>query len=73
MDGTALPGGFVNEVVGVGATVRRPAPERAAFVRGPLGLFERHRWPGAPRFRGVTARIREAHAWVAAHRRALTP
>jgi hypothetical protein len=57
-DGTAsagdgrLPGGFGPGVVRVGGTVRRAIPARAPFVERLLRHFERHRWPGAPRFLG---------------------
>ncbi len=54
-----MPGGFVNDVVRVGDTVRRPPPARAAFVHALLDRFERHGWPGAPRFLGVDAQGRE--------------
>jgi len=49
MSDERLPGGFVNEVVRVGDTVRRaPASE---FVHRLLRHLEP--WPGAPRFRGI--------------------
>jgi len=48
-----LPGGFVNEVVRIGDTVRRPAAPSAPFVRALLRLFAERQWPGAPRFLGV--------------------
>lgn len=54
-----LSGGFVNEVVRIGRTVRRPPPERAAFVRELLMLFAHHGWPGAPRFHGLDGHGRE--------------
>ncbi len=62
-----LPGGFVNHVVRVGATVRRPPSERAAFVRDLLALFERHGWTGAPRFRGLDEEGREILDYLDGH------
>ncbi|PZG03755.1 trifolitoxin immunity protein, partial [Nonomuraea aridisoli] len=50
MSETQLPGGFVNAVVRVGDTVRRPCGPRAAYVHELLALFERSGWAGAPRF-----------------------
>jgi hypothetical protein len=62
-----LTGGFVNQVVRVGDTVRRPPPEGAAFVRELLALFERHGWAGAPRFRGLDAEGREILDYLDGH------
>lgn len=59
-----LSGGFVNEVVRVGDTVRRPMGERAEFVHRVLGLFEEGRWSGAPQFLGVDERGREMLTFV---------
>jgi hypothetical protein len=60
-----LPGGFVNAVVRVGETVRRPpAPP---FVHGLLRHFERHAWPGAPRLLGVDAQGRETLDFIPGH------
>lgn len=52
-----LRGGYVNEVVRVGDTVRRPCGERAAFVHRLLEHLED--WDGAPRFLGIDERDRE--------------
>ncbi|WP_314178089.1 phosphotransferase [Streptomyces winkii] len=54
-----MPGGFINRVVRVGATVRRPLPARAEFAHDLLGLFEQQGWTGAPRFRGLDEQGRE--------------
>jgi aminoglycoside phosphotransferase (APT) family kinase protein len=77
MDEYTLPRGPINQVVRVGATVRRPPSARSAFVRELLGLFEARGWPGAPRFLGVDGQGREIldHIdgrvpWTAAERRA---
>lgn len=55
----SLTGGFVNEVVRVGGTVRRAVPERAAFTHALLRHFERVGWRGAPRLLGRDERGRE--------------
>jgi hypothetical protein len=60
----ALDGGAVNRVVRVGATVRREPSPGSAYVRGLLALFERHRWPGAPRFLGTDERGREVFDFI---------
>ncbi|GAA2426596.1 phosphotransferase [Streptomyces macrosporus] len=67
-----LSGGFVNDVVRVGATVRRPRSARSAFVRDLLALFEERGWRGAPRFLGTDERGREVFEYVEG-RAALTP
>ncbi|TXK38240.1 phosphotransferase family protein [Nonomuraea sp. C10] len=54
-----LPGGFVNEVVRVGDTVRRALTPRSGFVHELLELFERRGWAGAPRFLGTDGQGRE--------------
>ncbi|WP_406452939.1 phosphotransferase [Streptomyces sp. NBC_00876] len=56
---TVLSGGFVNDVVRVGATVRRTPPARPDFVHGLLGHLERRGWSGAPRYLGVDGQGRE--------------
>ena len=67
MNESSLPGGFVNAVVRVGDTVRRPAPARAAFVRELLRLFEAGGWAGAPRHLGVDERGREVLGYLEGH------
>ncbi|MEU2032137.1 phosphotransferase [Nocardia amamiensis] len=54
-----LPGGFVNNVVRVGDTVRRRPSARAEFVHELLSRFERSGWTGAPRFLGTDEQGRE--------------
>jgi hypothetical protein len=60
-----LPGGYINQVVRIGPTVRRPPPNRASFVRSLLRHLERHEWPGAPRFLGVDEHGREILTYIA--------
>ncbi|WP_043627722.1 phosphotransferase [Nonomuraea candida] len=67
MSETPLPGGFVTAVVRVGDTVRRAPGPRAAYVHELLRLFERHGWPGAPRFLGLDERGREILEYVDGH------
>jgi Phosphotransferase enzyme family len=57
-----LTGGFVNEVVRVGDTVRRPAAPD--FVHRLLRHFEAVGWPGAPRYRGRDERGREVLSYI---------
>ncbi|MFF4253567.1 phosphotransferase [Streptomyces sp. NPDC001663] len=60
-----LPGGFVNAVVRVGDTVRRPASAR--FVGDLLRLLEASGWGGAPRYLGVDDEGREVLAYLDGH------
>lgn len=60
-----LAGGFVNSVVRVGDTVRRPAA--APYVRDLLDHLERRGWPGAPRWRGLDDKGREVLSFIAGH------
>jgi len=60
-----LPGGFVNAVVRVADTVRRPpAPE---FVHRLLRHFEASGWPGAPRYLGLDRQGREVLTFIPGH------
>lgn len=59
-----LPGGWVNTVVRVGATVRRPVPPRASFVHRLLDHLGGHDWPGAPRFLGTDEDGRQVLTYV---------
>lgn len=52
-----LRGGYINEVVRIGDTVRRPCGERAAFLHRLLEHLED--WEGAPRFLGIDESRRE--------------
>ncbi|MET1075960.1 MAG: phosphotransferase [Umezawaea sp.] len=58
-----LPGGFVNEVVRVGDTVRRPSA--GGFAHRLLEHLED--WPGAPRLLGVDSRGREVLEFLDGH------
>jgi hypothetical protein len=62
-----LPGGFVNAVVRVGDSVRRPPRPGAELVHGLLELFEREGWTGAPRFLGIDERGREVLSFLQGH------
>ncbi|MCH5676865.1 phosphotransferase [Streptomyces gilvus] len=67
MPESSLPGGFVNTVVRVGDTVRRPASARTKFVGDLLGLLEAGGWSGAPRYLGVDGEGREVLSYLAGH------
>ncbi|MFF3371401.1 phosphotransferase [Streptomyces sp. NPDC002680] len=62
-----LPGGFVNAVVRVGDTVRRPASARTKFVGDLLRLLEAGGWSGAPRCLGVDDEGREVLSYLDGH------
>ncbi|MEU7225433.1 phosphotransferase family protein [Streptomyces chrestomyceticus] len=64
MPETPLPGGFVQHVVRVGATVRRPASATTAFVGELLKLFEARGRPGAPRYLGIGEDGRETLTYL---------
>ncbi len=64
MEEHTLDGGAVNEVVRVGATVRRRPSPRSPYVRGLLALFEHHGWSGAPRFLGTDDLGREKFDYI---------
>jgi phosphotransferase family enzyme len=67
MDPSVLPGGHINQVIRIGATVRRTPPVRANFVHDLLGLLERRGWAGAPRFHGLDDQGREILDYIDAH------
>ncbi|MBE1489629.1 phosphotransferase [Plantactinospora soyae] len=62
-----LSGGFVNVVVRVGDTVRRPVSPSSGFVRDVLGFLEHCQWPGAPRHLGFDDQGREVLTFLAGH------
>ncbi|WP_454194034.1 phosphotransferase [Nocardia sp. Marseille-Q1738] len=62
-----LRGGFVNDVVRVGDTVRRRPSARAEFAHELLGRFERYGWAGAPRFLGMDEQGREILTYLDGH------
>ncbi len=67
MHESSLPGGFVNAVVRVGDTVRRPASTRTTFVGDLLRLLEASGWSGAPRYLGVDDEGREVLGYLDGH------
>lgn len=67
MTESSLPGGFVNAVVRVGETVRRPASARTTFVGDLLRLLEANGWSGAPRYLGVDDEGREVLGYLDGH------
>ncbi|WP_395576904.1 phosphotransferase [Streptomyces sp. BK79] len=67
MPESPLPGGFVNAVVRVGDTVRRPALARTRFVGDLLRLLEARGWSGAPRYLGVDDEGREVLSYLEGH------
>ncbi|MCX4835571.1 phosphotransferase [Streptomyces sp. NBC_01016] len=65
MTESPLPGGFINAVVRVGDTVRRPAsPE---FTRDLLRWFEVRGWGGAPRHHGSDDEGRDVLEFLDGH------
>ncbi|MBB6343870.1 phosphotransferase [Nonomuraea muscovyensis] len=67
MEEIRLPGGWINEVVRVGDTVRRPLRSRSRFVHELLKLLRQRGWPAAPRFLGVDERDREILSHIPGH------
>src|SRR5262245_58072108 len=67
VDEVRLPGGFVSDVVRVGATVRRKASPNTGFVRELLDLFAERGWQSAPRFHGFDADGREVLDYLEGH------
>ncbi|MEU6192734.1 phosphotransferase [Streptomyces sp. NPDC047061] len=67
MPESPLPGGFVNAVVRVGDTVRRPVSARTKFVGELLSLLEAGGWNGAPRYLGVDEKGREVLSYLDGH------
>ena len=64
MDEEPLAGGFVNDVVRIDDTVRRPVGERAGFVHALLRWLEEQGWAGAPRILGFDERGREILSFI---------
>ena len=67
MPESSLPGGFINAVVRVGDTVRRPASGHTKFVSDLLRLLEASGWSGAPRYRGLDNEGREVLGYLDGH------
>jgi hypothetical protein len=59
-----LAGGFINEVVRVGDTVRRAGSQVSDFAPRLLRLFEERGWTGAPRYLGVDEEGRQILGFV---------
>ena len=59
-----LPGGFVNTVVRIGDTVRRPMPKSANYVHQLLRHLHDAGWPHAPRVLGRDDEGREMLSWI---------
>src|SRR5690606_27226361 len=59
-----LPGGFINEVVRFGDTVRRKRVQGTDLVPRLLRHFEMAGWSGAPRFLGVDEQSREILSYI---------
>ena len=64
MSEVPLAGGYVSGAVRVGATVRRAASPRSAYVHELLDLFAAAEWPGAPRFLGYDEAGRETVEFI---------
>ncbi len=62
-----MPGGFVNAIVRIGDTVRRPLSGRAEFVHRLLGFLEQHGWEGSPRLLGMDEQGREILSFLSGH------
>ncbi|EIV92105.1 phosphotransferase [Frankia sp. QA3] len=60
----AMPGGFVNTVVRIGDTVRRPRTSRSDFVHRLLGFLDQQGWQAAPRFLGIDEQHREILSFI---------
>lgn len=67
MPESSLPGGFVNAVVRVGDTVRRPVSTRTKFVGDLLRFLEASGWSGAPRYLGMDDQGREVLGYLTGH------
>lgn len=59
-----LAGGFINEVVRVGDTVRRTGSLNTEFVARLLQYLDEHGWSGAPRFIGIDEQGREILSFI---------
>ncbi|WP_147285981.1 hypothetical protein [Streptomyces corynorhini] len=67
MTESSLPGGFINHVVRVGATVRRPPSASSRFIGDLLKMLEANGWPGAPSYYGIDEEGREILAYLDGH------
>ena len=62
-----LGGGYINEVVRIGDTVRRRVAEPRAFVHELLTFMADQHWSGAPRFLGFDDEGREVLSFIDGH------
>jgi aminoglycoside phosphotransferase (APT) family kinase protein len=67
LESEPLPGGYINAVVRVGDTVRRPQGPRAEYVHSLLRFLEAHGFEGAPRFLGLDEQGREVLSYIEGH------
>jgi hypothetical protein len=65
-DGSAEPlaGGFINQVVRIGDTVRRSGASQTGFIVPLLQFFESQGWSGAPRFLGIDEQDRQVLSFI---------
>jgi hypothetical protein len=59
-----LAGGFINEVVRIGDTVRRAGSQVSDFAPRLLRFLEEQDWPGAPRFLGIDEQGRQTLSYI---------
>lgn len=67
VDEVPLAGGFINEVVLKGGSVRRPVGPHSPFTHRLLEHFERCGWQGAPRLLGLDTQGREMLSFIDGH------
>jgi hypothetical protein len=65
--GSELPGGYINPLVRIGDTVRRPRNENSEFVEELLRHFEACGFEGAPRFLGIDEQGRQVLSYIEGH------
>jgi len=65
--GSDLPGGYINPIVRIGDTVRRPLGPNAAFVHRLLAFLEDLGFEAAPRFLGIDEEGREVLSFIEGH------
>jgi hypothetical protein len=65
--GSELPGGYINPLVRIGDTVRRPRSEHSVFVEALLRHFEARGFDGAPRFLGIDEQGRQMLSYIEGH------
>ena len=64
---SGLPGGYINSVVRVDDTVRRPQGARADYVHALLRFLEERGFEAAPRFLGIDEHEREVLSYIEGH------